>query len=128
MTEELPRIVGDVMVGDGAGAVWNLAPAERTLDANVIHLPAGDGIAEHVGPELDVLIHVIDGSGILATETGEIDLVPGALVWLPKRSRRAFSAGPEGLRYLSVHGRKPMLGLLTRSPSRQVPSHPGSVD
>ncbi|HLT67675.1 MAG TPA: cupin, partial [Microbacterium sp.] len=76
--------------------------------------PAGDGIAEHAGPELDVLIHVIDGSGTLATEAGGLALEPGALVWLPKRSRRAITAGREGLRYLSVHGRKPMLGLLTR--------------
>jgi len=110
----LPRVVGDAGAGDGSGAVWNLTPQERTLDANVIHLPAGDGIAEHAGPELDVLIHVIDGSGTLATEAGDLALEPGALVWLPKRSRRAITAGREGLRYLSVHGRKPMLGLLTR--------------
>ena len=116
MVENLPRIVGDVREGDGSGAVWNLAPAERTLDANVIYLPAGDGIAEHVGPHLDVLIHVIEGSGTLTTEDGEIALEPGALVWLPKKSRRAFSAGKDGLRSLSVHGRKPMLGLLTRQP------------
>lgn len=109
-----PRVVGDAGAGEGSGAVWSLTPAERTLDANVIHLPAGDGIDEHIGPQLDVLIHVLAGSGTLATESGEIALEPGALVWLPKLSRRAFAAGPKGLRYLTVHGRKPMLGLTPR--------------
>ncbi|GGO62565.1 hypothetical protein GCM10010910_12960 [Microbacterium nanhaiense] len=114
MAEETPRIVGDARAGDGSGAVWRLSPGERTLDANVIHLPAGDGIAEHAGPQLDVLIHVIDGSGTLTTEDGDIELKPGSLVWLPRLSRRAFAAGPDGLRYLSVHGRKPLLGIVTR--------------
>lgn len=114
MAENIPVVVGDAGAGDGSGAVWRLEPGERTLDANVIHLPAGDGIAEHAGPELDVLIHVIEGGGTLATEGGDIALVPGALVWLPKRSRRAFAAGEEGLRYLSIHQRKPRVGLSLR--------------
>jgi uncharacterized protein (DUF2249 family) len=111
----LPRVVGDAGAGDGSGAVWNLEPAGRTLDANVIHLPAGDGIAAHAGPQLDVLIHVIEGDGTLTTENGDIALEPGALVWLPKRSRRSFTAGTSGLRYLSIHQRKPGLGLTARA-------------
>ncbi|GGD34299.1 hypothetical protein GCM10010915_13360 [Microbacterium faecale] len=110
----LPRIVGDSAAEGSSGAVWNLAARDRTLDANVISLPAGDGIAEHVGPDLDVLVHVVSGSGTLVTERGDVALVPGALVWLPKRSRRAFAAGSDGLRYLTVHQRKKMLGLSPR--------------
>lgn len=96
---------------DGSGAVWRLTPAERSLDANIIRLPPGDEIARHHGPDLDVLIHVIDGSGTLETETGEIALTPGALVWLPPRSSRRFIAGADGLRYFSVHRRKPGLWI-----------------
>jgi quercetin dioxygenase-like cupin family protein len=57
------------------------------------------------------LIHVLAGSGRLDTERGAIDLVPGALLWLPKRPRRQFSAGPDGLRYLTVHQKREILPL-----------------
>nr|WP_306769722.1 AraC family ligand binding domain-containing protein [Mycobacterium kansasii] len=60
----------------------------------------------HTGPDLDVLIHVLSGSGRLSTEEGTINLHPGALLWLPRRSRRQFTAGPAGLRYLTVHKRR----------------------
>ena len=111
-----PRIVGDSAADGAPGAVWSLAPDDRTLDANVIWLPAGDGIASHVGPDLDVLIHVIDGSGILSNDGDDIALAPGVLAWLPPRSRRVFTAGADGLRYLTVHQRKtkPAFGLRAR--------------
>jgi len=115
--DPVPRIVGNTSalanaIGtDGSGAVWRLGMTDRDLDANVIELPPGDEIAAHDGPDLDVLVHVLAGSGELETETGTIALVPGALVWLPQRARRRFVAGPEGLRYFSVHHRKPGLTI-----------------
>jgi hypothetical protein len=39
------------------------------------------------------------------------DLDPGVLAWLPRRSVRQFSAGPGGLRYLTVHRRRAALVL-----------------
>ncbi|HWY01930.1 MAG TPA: DUF2249 domain-containing protein [Mycobacterium sp.] len=115
----LPRILAnttDLTAGadaepDATGAVWRLQARERDLDSNVIALPAGGGIDSHAGPDLDVLIHVLSGSGRLRTETGTIDLSPGALLWLPRRSRRQFAAGPDGLRYLTVHQRRQALVL-----------------
>jgi hypothetical protein len=48
----------------------------------------------------------------LTTELGNrVDLEPGALVWLPRRSRRQFSAGPAELRYRTVHQRREALVL-----------------
>lgn len=116
----LPRVLTDTLAlaaahdADPSGAVFRLTMGNRDLDSNVIALPPQGSIGEHVGPDLDVLLHVIAGSGTLATEGAEVALVPGALVWLPRRSRRRFSAGPEGLRYLSVHQRKAGLGLTPR--------------
>jgi uncharacterized protein (DUF2249 family)/quercetin dioxygenase-like cupin family protein len=113
----LPRILAntsDFIAGsepDASGAVWRLEARERDLDSNVIALPAGGGIDSHTGPDLDVLIHVLSGSGRLTTETGAIDLFPGVLLWLPRRSRRQFAAGPNGLRYLTVHRRRQALVL-----------------
>ena len=58
-----------------------------------------------------MLVHVVSGSGRLETESGPLELGSGALAWLPRRSRRAFVAGPEGLCYLTVHRRRRALTL-----------------
>ncbi|MFI7426872.1 DUF2249 domain-containing protein [Micromonospora sp. NPDC049836] len=106
-------ITGDTTAADVTGAVWKLQARERDLDANVIALPPGQSIDAHTGPDLDVLIHVLAGSGRLATELGTVELTPGILLWLPRRSRRQFTAGVEGLRYLTVHQRRQALLLDT---------------
>jgi len=121
-TTPLPRVLvntADVIKDtepDGAaagvtGAVWKLQTRHRDLDSNIIALPPGSAIDAHTGPDLDVLIHVLAGNGELTTENGVVDLCPGALVWLPRRSRRQFAAGPSGLRYLTIHQRRRSLVL-----------------
>lgn len=113
----LPRVVADtsaLLSATGhvaSGAIWRLEPASRGLDSNVIALPGGGEIGQHHGPDLDVLILVLDGSGALETELHTIPLTPGELIWLPHRSRRGFTAGTEGLRYLTLHRRKPTLNI-----------------
>ncbi|MDN5895501.1 Uncharacterized conserved protein, DUF2249 family [Brevibacterium sp. Mu109] len=116
----LPRILVDTTTitagttaADVTGAAWKLEARERDLDSNIIALPPGGAIDAHTGPDLDVLIHVLAGSGQLTTELGTIDLTPGALVWMPRRSRRQFTASDQGLRYLTVHQRRQALMLDT---------------
>jgi quercetin dioxygenase-like cupin family protein len=101
---------------DPIGAVWKLQFHERDLDSNLIALPPAGAIEAHNGPNLDVLIHIVAGSGELITEQGVLDLRPGALLWLPRRSRRQFKAGPDGLRYLTIHQRRRALELGTSRP------------
>jgi uncharacterized protein (DUF2249 family) len=119
----LPRILCDAAAvaadghPDAAGAMWKLPMRQRDLDSNIISLQPGPAIAAHSGPDLDVLLLVLDGTGQLTTERGPLQLHPGALVWLPRRSRREFSAGPGGLRYLTVHQRRQSLVLETSAPS-----------
>ncbi|XKH54249.1 hypothetical protein LG284_04390 [Citricoccus nitrophenolicus] len=101
----------DAKVATGAtGAIWKLEEPVRELDSNIISLPAGDGIDAHQGPDNDVMIHVLDGSGTLGTAEGDLALRPGDLLWMPRRSMRRFTAGGSGLIYHTVHVRKP--GLL----------------
>ena len=111
----LPRVLLDTTElpaeADALGAVWKLTMSPRDLDANVIAVAPGHTIDSHVGPDLDVMLHVLAGSGVLTTETGRIDLIPGQLVWLPRRSQRAFEGGPDGLRYLTVHQKRQSLLL-----------------
>jgi uncharacterized protein (DUF2249 family)/quercetin dioxygenase-like cupin family protein len=116
-TTPLPRLLTntadmEAVDHDATGAVWKLEVRDRDLDSNVVALAPNRGIDPHAGANVDLLIHVLSGSGRLTTEQGMIDLVPGALLWLPKRSRRQFTAGPEGLRYLTVHQRREILPLM----------------
>ena len=118
----LPRVVADTSTlaqqdPDATGAVFSLRMRQRDLDSNVVALGPRGQIDEHAGPEVDVLIHVIAGAGQLSTETGTVELTPGVVLWLPKRSRRAFQAGPEGLTYLTVHQRRQSLVLHTSPPA-----------
>ena len=120
----LPRVLANTREPRGdadlTGAVWKLQMRDRGLDSNIIALAPDTGIDAHTGPDLDVLIHVLDGSGRLVTELGGVELRPGDVVWLPKRSRRQFAAGPDGLRYLTVHQRRQALVLEAAMPAKAV--------
>lgn len=107
------RLAAEVGAPDAAGAVWRLEPGDRDLDSNVIALPPEGRIDAHDGPDVDVLVHVLAGSGRLVTELGAVDLAPGAVAWLPRGSRRGFAASEEGLRYLTVHRRRQALAITT---------------
>jgi uncharacterized protein (DUF2249 family) len=125
----LPRVLADTNAVsanaiDVLGAVWKLQTRERDLDSNIIALTPGAGIGAHAGPDVDVLIHVLGGSGQLTTELHALQLRPGALIWLPRRSRRQFTAGPDGLRYLTVHQRRKAL-TLTTAPETTASAAPG---
>jgi len=118
----LPRVLADTTAlgapETGAARVaWKLEMRERDLDSNIIALDPGAVIDAHAGPDVDVLIHVLAGSGQLVTEVDTLELKGGSLVWLPRRSRRSFAAGPDGLRYLTVHQRRQAL-TLTPAPGR----------
>ncbi|MCX4529818.1 MULTISPECIES: hypothetical protein [unclassified Streptomyces] len=96
---------------DATGALWRLTGSPRGLDSNLIRLPPGGVIPEHAEPALDVLLVVVEGAGTLAGEDGPHRLRPHAVAWLPKGSRRSLTAGPDGMAYLTVHTRRPGLGI-----------------
>jgi uncharacterized protein (DUF2249 family)/quercetin dioxygenase-like cupin family protein len=112
----LPRVLVDTTAvelpeGSAGGAAWSIGVNPRDLDSNLVILPARAGIGEHIGPDHDVIVVVLAGSGTISTERGEVALAPGEVVLLPRRSRRAFTPGPEGLRHLTVHRRRPTLQI-----------------
>lgn len=94
---------------DGSGVLWKLAEAGRQLDANVVHLPADTRVGTHTEPDLDVLLLVLSGDGVLGGGVGDPPqkLAAGTLMWLPRGSTRSITAGPDALSYLTVHRRRP---------------------
>lgn len=93
------------------GAVWSIAEPKRELDSNLIRLPAGEEIPAHIGAEVDTLVHVVRGEGVLTTEDGEEPLRAGDVALLPRRTVRGFRAGEDGLEYLTVHRRRRSLTI-----------------
>jgi quercetin dioxygenase-like cupin family protein len=94
---------------DATGALWRLAEAGRQLDANLVRRAPGSRIDAHAEPDLDVLLLVVSGSGVLHAGVEQVPhaVGPGELLWLPHGSTRSFTAGEEGLTYLTVHRRRP---------------------
>lgn len=109
----LPRVVADTgrLAPGPGGAVWALSARDRDLDVDITDLPANEAGDLRTGPDVDAVVHVLGGSGRLVTEAGAVDLAPGAVLWLPRRSQRGFAAGPDGLRYLTVQQRRPAIAL-----------------
>ena len=97
-----------------AGAVWRLAEPGRQLDANLVRLPPDARIDTHVEPDLDVLLCVVAGDGILDTAVERQALTQGSLLWLPHGSSRALTAGKGGMSYLTVHRRRPGMRIQPR--------------
>ena len=69
------------------------------------------GERELVGAEVDTLVHVVRGEGVLTTEDGEEPLRAGDVALLPHRTVRGFRAGEDGLEYLTVHRRRRSLTI-----------------
>ncbi|MFD6528853.1 cupin domain-containing protein [Streptomyces sp. NPDC060184] len=105
---------------DGRGALWRLAEQERELDANLVRLPPDAEVGGHQEDTLDVLLVVLDGSGVIITGDTALPLTPTTVTWLPRTSRRAVQAGPEGLAYLTVHRRRPGLRIAPAPPGTAV--------
>jgi quercetin dioxygenase-like cupin family protein len=70
-------------------------------------------VAEHVNDERDVLVAVLTGSCTVSVDDDERLLEAGEVAIVEKGRRRAITSGPAGVRYLSVHRRRPPLQLST---------------
>jgi len=65
-----------------------------------------------------VFVYVVEGSATLEVDDDASALRAGDARIVPKGSRRRLVAGPRGVRYLSVHRRRPPLQI---SPLRPRP-------
>jgi quercetin dioxygenase-like cupin family protein len=106
--------VVDLLEPRGTGPLWGTETED--VDATLLAWPAGAGPDEHVNDERDVVLVVLAGSATVALD-GEPHVVhAGQTLIVEKGRRRSVSAGPDGVRYLSVHVRR---GPLQIAPRRQ---------
>jgi quercetin dioxygenase-like cupin family protein len=88
----------------GVGPVWGIA--SHDLNATLLLWPAGHQVAEHVNEDLDVLLVVLAGSGVAIVDGASRQLLQGRALLIERGASRAIQAGPDGIRYLSVHHRR----------------------
>jgi DNA-binding MarR family transcriptional regulator/uncharacterized cupin superfamily protein len=107
----------------GEGPLWGLA--SRDLNATLLSWPAGEGVAEHVNDELDVLLIVTGGAGTATIDGQAHRLRPQDALLIRQGARRRIQAARDGLRYLSIHRRRPGLQIEPRPKgSTPAPSPP----
>lgn len=84
-----------------------MAGAEsEDLDVTMLVWPAGKQIERHVNNEVDVAMVFIEGSAVVTVEAEEISVEAGQVVLVEKGRARSLTAGPEGVRYVTVHKRR----------------------
>jgi mannose-6-phosphate isomerase-like protein (cupin superfamily) len=107
-----PEPVGEgpvvrLAAGEGPGPVWGTASED--LNATLLAWPPGAGTPAQVNEERDVLLVVLAGTGTLELDGEPHPLAHAHAAVVPKGRRFRIAAGPTGLRYLSVHLRRPYL-------------------
>lgn len=94
----------DLLAGSGRGPLWG--DATEDLNVTLLAWPPGEGPAEHVNDERDVVIVVAAGTGLVVLDGVSHHVRSGHVVVVPRGASRALQAGPDGIRYLSVHRRR----------------------
>lgn len=106
LDERLGRDLGD-------GVQWTLE-GDGDLNVNLVHLEPGSGIGNHRNRDVDVVLIVVAGSGEVRCDGIDHALVDHVLAVIPKGVERSIRSGPDGLSYLTVHGRRAPLGIARR--------------
>lgn len=86
------------------GPIWSVNSEQ--LNVNLIRLPTGDAIAEHVNSEVDVVLAVFEGSGAVSVAGVEYLLHAGQALVLPRGATRAIRCTTGPLVYLTCHRRR----------------------
>jgi quercetin dioxygenase-like cupin family protein len=105
--QESPVVDGDA--GEAEGPLWGTASDD--LNVTILSWYPGSATPEHVKDERDVLIVCLAGSGTVQLGEARYPFAEGQLRIISKGCPRRIEAGPRGLRYLSVHLRRPGLQI-----------------
>jgi uncharacterized cupin superfamily protein len=107
-----PESVVDLLACGGTGPVWGMSSDD--LNATLLAWPPGHEVSEHTNSELEVLIAVLEGGGIAVVDGRRHALGPGSLLLVDTGASRSILAGPNGVRYLSIHRRRSPLQIAAR--------------
>jgi quercetin dioxygenase-like cupin family protein len=104
--------VVDLLEPLGTGPLWGTETED--VNATLLAWPAEGGPDEHVNDERDVVLVVLAGSATVTIDGESHAVHPGQSLIVEKGRRRAVFAGPDGVRYLSVHVRRGPLQIASQ--------------
>ena len=73
-------------------------------------------------PGIDVLVVVLDGSATITIDGAPEQLGAHEAVLVPRSAARSTFAGPEGARYLTIHGPRAAMSPRLRHPASPSPT------
>jgi quercetin dioxygenase-like cupin family protein len=94
----------DLFAPAGSGPLWGAETED--LNATLLSWPAGHGPPEHVNSERDVILIVLEGEATVTLNGESHTIRAGDTIVVEKGRSRSIAAGPEGVRYLSIHRRR----------------------
>ena len=109
---------------EGTGLLW--ATESEDLNATVLAWPPGAGPSEHTNRERDILLVVLAGSATVTVNCEAQPVEAGQAITVGKGSARRIAAGPEGVRYLSVHIRRGPLQITSNAGAAPADSSRGA--
>lgn len=95
----------DLNTGSGRAVLWGLASED--LNVNMVAWAPGEGVDEHCNTARDVLVIVTSGQLVITIDEQRHEIETEQCIVIPKGSTRELRAGSAGVRYMTVHWRRP---------------------
>ena len=86
------------------GAAWT--HQSEDLNVNVLVFASGEGVAEHINTEVDVLLVGITGAGAVTVGGTRQTLRAGHALLIPKGANRSIQSESDPFAYLTCHCRR----------------------
>jgi quercetin dioxygenase-like cupin family protein len=99
------------------GSAWT--HQSEDLNVNVLVFASGEGVAEHINTEVDVLLVGIAGAGAVTVDETRQILRAGQALVISKNARRSTKGVSAPFAYLTCHRRR--AGLRPSRPGEHVP-------
>ena len=106
---ETPAPVDLAALPGAGGVVWSVSA--DGFHTNLVVLAPSGAIAAHRNDAIDVLLVVLAGSGTVTVDAVPMPVTPMSAVLVPRGAMRSIAAGDDGLRYLTIHERRPPLTI-----------------
>ena len=101
---EMVELAALVHAASASGAAWT--HQSEDLNANLLVFTSGEGVAEHINTEVDVLLVGISGEGVVDVDGKRHVLRAGHALVIPKGARRSTRGLSDPFSYLTCHRRR----------------------
>jgi quercetin dioxygenase-like cupin family protein len=116
-TEEGVDLAALARAATAPGAIWTRQSED--LNVNLLVFASGEGVAEHINTEVDVLLVGIAGAGAVTVDGTCQILRAGQALLIPKGANRGIRSLSDPFAYLTCHCRRG--GLWPSRPVEQIP-------